>query len=82
MIISGTTRLVVRPADYESITIERSVTHEFDPEIVTEEEAIDTVQRVLDEAMRTDVNEAVACVPEGTFSFIDTWKVGTYDDNA
>ena len=79
MIISRTTRLVVRPRDYESITLEATVSHDFG-DTYDEELASATIQRVLDAALEADVNEAVACASEP--SFIDNWKVEVYGDNA
>lgn len=79
MIITRSVRLVVRPRDFESITLEGTVSHDFGE--ADEQEtahAIATVQSALDELMRTDVNEAVACVPEETASFIDLWKQEVY----
>lgn len=71
--ISRSVRLVCKPRDYESITLECQVSHEFGDEF-DEQTAADTVQRVLDMAMLADVEEAAACVAEDVTSFIEVWK--------
>lgn len=81
MIITRSIRLVCQPRSFESICVEGTVSHDFG-EHYDEATACATLQRVLDEAVRADVNEVVSCVPEDTPSFIDLWKAEVYSDNS
>lgn len=71
MIITRIIRHTIRTGQYESVVVEAGVTLDTD-ELGDDEDAIETAQEILDEALKRDLKEVRELAADG--SYIHDWE--------